>query len=105
MEERHGGRRLHHTYILDIIRSYSLVVAIYGTLGYNNNVQPFLIGSVLEEYKEADAFKNMTENLLHSQKLDPMMEDNLELGWVGCLSPADTHHTSCSSTRGVCLFG
>ncbi len=41
-------RFLHHTYILDIIRSYCLVVAIYGTLGYNNNVQPFLISTVLK---------------------------------------------------------
>lgn len=73
----HDKARLHCTYILDIIRSYSLVVAIYGTLGYNYNVQPFLIGAVLEGYKEAKAFKNMTENLLHSQKLDPVLEDNL----------------------------
>lgn len=42
---------LHHTYFLDIIRSYCLVVAIYGTLSYNNNVQPFLISTVLEGYR------------------------------------------------------
>lgn len=71
------------TYVLDIIRSYGLVVVIYGALSYNNNVQPFLIGAVLEgrkekqRSKEAKAFTlNMTENLLHSQKLDPVMEDN-----------------------------
>lgn len=69
-------RFLQCTYILDIIRSYCLVVAIYGTLSYNNNVQPFLISTVLEGYKEAKAFENMTENILHCQKLDPVMEDN-----------------------------
>lgn len=41
----------HRTYFLDIIRSYCLVVGIYGTLSYNNNVQPFLISAVLEEYR------------------------------------------------------
>ena len=50
-------RLLRHTYILDIIRSYSLVVAIYGTFSYNNNVQPFLISAVLEGYKDAKAFR------------------------------------------------
>lgn len=65
------------TYILDIIRSYGLVVAIYGSFSYNNNVQPFLIGSILEGRKEAETFTNMTENLLHFQKLDPVMEDIL----------------------------
>lgn len=43
---------LHHTYILDIIWGYCPVVAISGTLGYNNNVQPFLISAVLEKYKK-----------------------------------------------------
>lgn len=70
-------RFLHHTYILDIIRSNRLVVAIYGTFSYNNNVQPFLISAVLERYKDAFLKKNMTVNILHSQKLDPVMEDNL----------------------------
>ncbi len=69
-------RLLHRTYILDIIRSYCLVVAVYGTFSYNNNVQPFLISTVLERYKEAKAFENMTQNVLRCQKLDPVMEDN-----------------------------
>lgn len=76
---RDRTRRLLHTYILDIIGSYSLVAAIYGALSYNNNVQPFLIGAVLEGCKEAEAFTNMTENCLHFQKLDPMMEGNLDI--------------------------
>lgn len=41
-----------HTHVLDIIRGYCLVVAINGTLSYNNNVQPFLISTVLEKYKK-----------------------------------------------------
>lgn len=39
------------------------VVAIYGTLGYNNNVQPFLIGTILEGYK-----KKSTSSLKHDRK-------------------------------------
>lgn len=49
---RHDSTRLlHHTHILDIIGGYRLVVAIYGTLGYDNNVQPFLIVAVLQGYR------------------------------------------------------
>lgn len=40
------------TYILDIIRCYGLVATINGPFSYNNNVQPFLICSVLEGHEE-----------------------------------------------------
>lgn len=35
-------------YILDVIWSYCLVVGIYGTLSYNDDVQPLLVSPVLD---------------------------------------------------------
>lgn len=72
---RHDSTRLlHHTHILDIIGGYGLVVAIYGTLGYDNNVQPFLIVAVLQGYRSKNIWTHTTGNVLHCQKLEPVME-------------------------------
>lgn len=68
---------LRSTYILDIIGGDMLVVGVYGAFRYDNNVQPFLIGAILEGNEEAKAGEHMTENVLHSQKLDLEMGDRL----------------------------
>lgn len=41
-----GARRTH---LLDVIGGYGLVVAVYGSLSYDDNVQPLLIGAVLKK--------------------------------------------------------
>lgn len=45
-------RFLHRTYVLNIIRCYSLVVLVYGTFSYDYYVQSFLVSAILEGYKE-----------------------------------------------------
>lgn len=57
----------HHTYILDVIRSYGLVVAVDGTFSYNNNVQPLLTRTVLRD-TVATAFEKLEELLVDSDR-------------------------------------
>lgn len=52
-----SGPRL-HTYVLDIIGSYCLVVDVDGSLSNNNDVQPFLIRTVLKGYTSEILMEN-----------------------------------------------
>lgn len=63
-------RLLHHTHILDVIRSYGLVVGIYGALSYNNDVKSFLVGTVLEGHRSKQRLENAAENILHRSTAD-----------------------------------